>query len=54
MLTDLQDRSKATGAPLWYDVIIVVWSSRTGTLLGVISYLMQDIIRRFGRIAADL
>jgi len=54
MLTDLQDLARrAAGAPLWYDVIIVVWSSWTGMLLGVISlYLMQDIIiRRFGRIA---
>jgi uncharacterized membrane protein len=54
MLTDLQDLARrATGAPLWYDVIIVVWSSWTGMLLGVISlYLMQDIIiRTFGRIA---
>lgn len=53
MLTDLQDLTrKANDAPLWYDVIIVVWTSWTGTLLGVISlYLMQDIIiRRFGRI----
>lgn len=52
MLTDLQDlASKASGAPLWYDVIIVVWSSWTGMLLGIISlYLMQDILfRRFGR-----
>jgi uncharacterized membrane protein len=52
MLTDLQDLTrKANDAPLWYDVIIVVWTSWTGTLLGVISlYLMQDIIiRRFGR-----
>lgn len=54
MLTDLQDLARrATGAPLWYDVIIVVWSSWTGMLLGVISlYLMQDIIiRSFGRVA---
>ncbi|HSD85587.1 MAG TPA: DUF1361 domain-containing protein [Anaerolineae bacterium] len=54
MLTDLQDLARrAYGAPLWYDVIIVVWSSWTGMLLGVISlYLMQDIvIRRFGRVA---
>lgn len=54
MLTDLQDLArKATDAPLWYDVLIVVWSSWTGTLLGVISlYLMQDIvIRSFGRTA---
>src|SRR5512134_1736438 len=53
MLTDLQDLSRrASDAPLWYDVIIVVWCSWTGMLLGVISlYLMQDIIiRRFGRV----
>jgi uncharacterized membrane protein len=54
MLTDLQDLARrATDAPLWYDVIIVGWSSWTGMLLGVISlYLMQDIIARsFGRVA---
>src|SRR5574342_281154 len=54
MLTDLQDLARrAAGAPLWYDVIIVVWCSWTGMLLGVISlYLMQDIIvRSFGRLA---
>jgi uncharacterized membrane protein len=52
MLTDLQDLSRrASGAPLWYDVIIVVWCSWTGMLLGVISlYLMQNIIvRSFGQ-----
>ena len=53
MLTDLQDLARRSfDAPLWYDVIIVVWASWTGMLLGVISlYLMQDIIiRAFGRI----
>lgn len=53
MLTDLQDLSRRSfDAPLWYDVIIVVWASWTGMLLGVISlYLMQDImIRTFGRV----
>ena len=53
MLTDLQDLARSPGgAPLWYDVIIVVWCSWTGMLLGVISlYLMQDlVIRRFGRV----
>jgi uncharacterized membrane protein len=53
MLTDLQDLARRTfDAPLWYDVIIVVWASWTGMLLGVISlYLMQDIINRaFGRL----
>lgn len=54
MLTDLQDLARrASDAPLWYDVIIVGWSSWTGMLLGVISlYLMQNmIIRTFGRAA---
>ena len=52
MLTDLQDLARtATDAPLWYDVIIVVWCSWTAMLLGVVSlYLMQDIVQRtFGR-----
>ena len=54
MLTDLQDLARVTtSAPLWYDVIIVVWCSWTGMLLGLISlYLMQDIVvRTFGRLA---
>ena len=54
MLTDLQDLARRAGdAPLWYDVLIVVWCSWTGMLLGVISlYLMQDIIMRtFSRFA---
>lgn len=53
MLTDLQDLSRrASGAPLWYDVIIVVWCSWTAMLLGIVSlYLMQDIVQRtFGRL----
>lgn len=52
MLTDLQDLArKASGAPLWYDVIIVVWCSWTAMLLGIVSlYLMHDIVQRtFGR-----
>jgi len=52
MLTDLQDLARrAFDAPLWYDVIIVVWCSWTAMLLGVVSlYLMQDIVQRtFGR-----
>ena len=53
MLTDLQDLARtASDAPLWYDVIIVVWCSWTAMLLGVVSlYLMQDIVlRTFGRL----
>ncbi len=53
MLTDLQDlvRAGGVGAPLWYDVIIIVWTSWTGMLLGIVSlYLMQGIVlRAFGR-----
>ena len=52
ILTDLQylNRSAAT-APLWFDVLLLVWFSWTGVLLGVISlYLMHEIIQRnFGR-----
>lgn len=54
MLTDLQDLARGEGgAPLWYDVIIVVWCSWTGMLLGVISLsLMHDIVHRLlGRLA---
>ena len=52
MLTDLQDLARVSySAPLWYDVMIVVWCSWTAMLLGIVSlYLMQDIvIRTFGR-----
>jgi uncharacterized membrane protein len=52
ILTDLQHLVKQTsGAPLWYDVIVMVWFSWTGLLLGLVSlYLMHDIVQRtFGR-----
>ena len=52
MLTDLQDLARVSAsAPLWYDVIIVVWCSWTAMLLGIVSlYLMQDIVfRTFNR-----
>ena len=55
MLTDLQDLARGSfGAPLWYDVIIVVWCSWTAMMLGVVSlYLMQNIVlRTFGRYMA--
>ena len=57
MLTDLQDLTRGNGgAPLWYDVIIVVWCTWTGMLLGVISlHFMHDIVHRtFGRITGWL
>ncbi|MBN1305401.1 MAG: DUF1361 domain-containing protein [Anaerolineales bacterium] len=49
ILTDLQHliTSVKGGAPLWYDVILLVWFAWTGLLLGVISlYLMQEIVKR--------
>jgi uncharacterized membrane protein len=51
ILTDLQHLFTTSGAPLWYDVILMIWFSWTGLLLGLVSlYLMHDIIHRnFGR-----
>ena len=52
ILTDLQHLNQTTtSAPLWFDVILLVWFSWTGMLLGLISlYLMHEIVHRlFGR-----
>lgn len=52
ILTDLQHLAiESTRAPLWYDVIMLVWFSWTGLLLGLISlYFMHEILQRtFGR-----
>lgn len=52
ILTDLQHlANESTSAPLWYDVLILVWFSWTGLLLELVSlYLMHDIVQRtFGR-----
>jgi uncharacterized membrane protein len=52
ILTDLNHLAKETNsAPLWYDVILMVWFAWTGLLLGLVSlYLMHDIVQRtFGR-----
>lgn len=52
ILTDLQHLAKETSsAPVWYDVIMMIWFSWTGLLLGLVSlYLMHDIVQRtFGR-----
>jgi uncharacterized membrane protein len=52
LLTDLQHLNQGvTDVPLWYDVLLMIWFSWTGMLLGVISlYLMHEIVRRaFGR-----
>ena len=52
ILTDLQYLNRAAvEAPLWFDIILLVWFSWTGMLLGLISlYLMHEIVQRnFGR-----
>lgn len=46
LLTDFQHLATTDGnAPLWFDVILLIWFAWTGLLLGVASlYLMQEII----------
>jgi uncharacterized membrane protein len=48
ILTDFQHLAVVTdGIPVWYDVILLIWFSWTGLLLGIVSlYLMQGIIAR--------
>jgi uncharacterized membrane protein len=57
ILTDFQHLSEtAASAPVWFDVIMLIWFAWTGLLLGVVSlYLMQEIVRRaFGRVSGWL
>jgi len=52
ILTDFQHLAGTWhDAPVWYDVMLLIWFSFTGLLLGMVSlFLMQEIIRReFGR-----
>lgn len=54
ILTDLQHLGQGrANVPLWYDVLVLIWFSWTGMLLGLVSLnLMQDIIKRqIGRTA---
>lgn len=48
ILTDLQHLAvESNQAPLWYDVIMLVWFSWTGLLLGLVSlYFMHEILQR--------
>lgn len=48
ILTDLQHLGQSSGSvPAWYDVIMLIWFSWTGMLMGIVSLnLMQEIIRR--------
>lgn len=53
MLTDFQHLASDwwRNAPVWYDVLLLIWFSFTGLLLGMVSlFLMQEVMRReFGR-----
>jgi uncharacterized membrane protein len=52
ILTDFQHLStNANNAPLWYDVLMLIWFAWTGLFLGLVSlHFMQDIVSRaFGR-----
>src|SRR5258706_16195152 len=52
ILTDLQHLAGTWhDAPVWFDVMLLIWFSFTGLLLGMVSlFLMQEIVRReFGR-----
>jgi uncharacterized membrane protein len=54
ILTDFQHLIPATAtAPLWFDVIMLIWFAWTGLLLGVVSlYLVHEVVaRNFGRVA---
>ncbi len=53
ILTDFQHlTTNPNNAPLWYDVLMLIWFAWTGLLLGLVSlHFMQDIVTRaFGRI----
>jgi uncharacterized membrane protein len=57
IMTDFQHlRNFNAEAPIWYDVIMLLWFSWIGLFLGIISlYLMQKIVDRwFGRTASWL
>jgi uncharacterized membrane protein len=52
ILTDFQHLStNANNAPLWYDVLMLIWFAWTGLLLGVVSlYFMQELVTNaFGK-----
>jgi len=48
LLTDFQHLANpGGGAPIWFDVILLIWFALTGLLLGLVSLqLMQEIVSR--------
>jgi uncharacterized membrane protein len=55
MLTDFQHLTRLNGeAPVWYDVIMLLWFSWNGLFLGMISlYFMQKVVARWLGIIAS-
>ena len=52
IITDVQHLANGwDSAPIWFDVILLIWFSWTGLLLGIVSlYLMQEIVKKaFGK-----
>jgi len=52
ILTDFQHlNTNPNNAPIWYDVLMLIWFAWTGLLLGLVSlHFMQEIVTRtFGR-----
>lgn len=57
LITDFQHLASGMGeAPVWFDVILLIWFSWTGLLLGVVSlYLIQEIVKKeFGKLLSWL
>jgi len=57
IITDVQHLANGwSGVPIWYDVLLLIWFSWTGLLLGIVSlYLMQEVVKKtFGKIAGWL
>jgi len=53
ILTDFQHLvTNAATAPVWFDVLMLIWFAWTGLLLGVVSlFMVQEIVtRNFGRL----
>jgi uncharacterized membrane protein len=48
ILTDFQHLARDRGSvPAWFDVMLLIWFSFTGLLLGIVSlFMMQELVRR--------
>jgi uncharacterized membrane protein len=47
LLTDFQHLARNNDAPLWYDIIMLLWFAWAGLLLGIFSlYYMQELVAR--------